>query len=450
MTPEERAQRMLERLPLVLQGGPKLRQLFEAMGLELDVMERATRRLLESRWYTLARGFEVGDELADKAASDLGSIGALFDLRPGRGESVAYFRRHIAELVRIHSRGLSTARALLQLVSVAYLAQQPPEIEVKDGLAVGLFTVPGAAGKIRVEIADNPPSPASARILGAEANQDVLTYNAGLDEAFPAIDIKASSGDVTVPLLHQEESGLDIILLDTIKAGQTLALRHGLPPRLDGDTRDGLVLVANPTRFAARSTDDRVFRFDTPEARFSLCEPSNKLPPLSPGESRWRYRTLSRAELHAYIGGRVDVARHVTRALEKATSPPVDITFRWTEVTPAAFELRIPASYVPPHHEGDLLAFLRDIHAALAYGRSAGVRATVGVVLPLDPEVVSIEERPLGMTVEVSFAEAQASADRLAAVGPTIELEERLPPPEERFTIGGIHDVTRFDGSRFQ
>ena len=57
----------------------------------------------------------------------------------------------------------------------------------------------------------------------------------GLDETDPppGIELKASGGDVTVPLLNQEETGVDLIFLGTLKKGQTLKLRHERPPLLD-------------------------------------------------------------------------------------------------------------------------------------------------------------------------------------------------------------------------
>jgi hypothetical protein len=461
MTPEERAQRMLERLPLLLQGGPNLRRLFEAMGGELQVMERATRRLLESRWYTLARGFSVDDSLADKARSELGSLGALVGLHPGQGESDAYFRQHITEFVRIHARGLSTARAVLELVSLVYLAEQPPVIDLSGDFPIGRFTVKdedGAQREIRVELHDNPSLPASTEILGAEARQQIVTYNGGLDQAFPGIEIRALALDVTVPILRQEESGVDVIFLGTIPRGQTLTLRHGLPPLLDGAPADGPVAIANPTRFAASATDPHVFRFDTPEARFSFCRVNQHLPPLQPGENRWHYTTLSRSEVHAYIASNPELAAYATRALEKPAPPPIDVTFRWTEVTPASFELRIPAGYVPPHYkkkvgeriEPDMIAFFRDIQAALEYGRAAGVRATIGMNPPLAPEALSLADGPLQMTIDVAFAEEQRLEEGVTAVGPSIDFRETLPDADESFYFGGIFDGTRFNGSGFQ
>lgn len=461
MTPEERALRLLSRLPSLLQAGTNFRRIFEAIGKELEVMEGATRRLLESRWYKLARGFEVDDSLADKASTDLAAIGALLDLAPGRGESTDYFRRHITELVDIHAEGLTTARSILRLVSLVYLAEQPPNIEVSDGLAVGRFRVldeDGRSREIRVELFDNPSSAASARFLAVSANRQVVTDNAGLEEAMPDIALKARDQDVVVPVVHQEESGLDVIFLGVLKAGQTLMLRHDQPPLVDGFPANGVVLLANPTRFAESETAAHVYRFDTPEARFSICEVSTELPPLLLGETRWHYRTMSRTELFAYIGTRPELVKYLDVAQQVPMSPEVDLTFQWTEIMPAACELRIPAGYVPPHYyenvrgriERDLIGFYRDVFAALEYGRAAGIRATVGLTLPLETEVLEVLEGPMQSIVNLSFAEDQTTSDELTAVGTSIEILEQIDPPEEYLTFGGIFNTTYFDNSRFE
>jgi hypothetical protein len=345
-------------------------------------------------------------------------------------------------------------------VSFVYLAEQPPAVAWEGDVAIGRFRVLGEGGaprEIRVEVRDNPPSPASARIDGAEADQQLVTYNGGLDEVSPRIEIRASGGDVIVPRLRHEESGVDLIFLGTIAKNQTLTLRHELPPLLDGSPTDAPVVRANPTRFAGSATDARVFRFNTPESRFSFCEQSRRLPLLELGENRWTYATLSRSQLRAYIGDRAELARYEDSASESPSSPPIDIAFRWTEVTPAAFELRIPADYVPPHYntrigdrvERDMLAFFRDIQAALEYGRAAGVRATIVMPLPLEPEVLSIREGPPQVAIDAAFADEERIEDRLASVGPSVEFHETLAEPGDSFTFGGIFDETRFNGSGF-
>lgn len=454
MTPEERAlrikqraERMLERLPRLLQAGPNIQRILEAIGGELIDMERATRLLLESRWYTLARGFDADHSLARKASSDLGSIGALFNLAPGGGESAAYFRDHIEGLVRIHARGLSTARAILELVSFVYVAEQPPAIQVKEGVAVGRFKVRDAGGRtreVRVELIDNPPAPAFVEVIGAQAGQRVITVNAGLDEVRPEIAIKASSRDVAVPVLYHEPSGFDVVFLGVIPSGKTLLLRHRQRPLLDGVDPEGVVVISNPTRFAASATDDHAFRFDAANARFSRLDLQNDVPPIAPGETGWRYRTMSRAEASARFGAAPGFAEHAGKALPEASPPEVDLTFRWDEAPPATFELRIPINYVPPHYqdhldgqaESEMVAFHRDIQAALEYGRAAGVRATVGMTIAFEPEVMEVDD---SLSVEVLEPSVLA-----------VKLTEAVEPPRESALFGGVFDHTTFNESRFE
>lgn len=460
MTPGERARRLIERLPLLFQAGPRLWRIFEALGRELTPMEDATRRLLESRWGSLASAFEVDDSLTRKADSDLGAIGALINLRPGPGESAEYFRRRITEVFRLHARGLSNASAILQLVSFVYLAEQPPKIELREGGALGRFRVPGLDGTIRdllVELVDNPLSARSVRFTDVGANEEMITCNAGLDDAHPSVDIKASRGNLDFPLLHHEESGLDVVVLDTIESGKTLTLRPGSQPLLDGNPFRGTILVANPTRFALSTTDDSAYRFNAPETRFSVCERANRLPSLPPGETRWRYKPMSRAALAAYVGLDPELRALANAAPESPVHGAASITFRWCEVTPGTFELRIPVSFIPPRYhftESDeaqrTQAFLRDIQAAIEYGRAAGVRATVGMMLSFPTETLSVDDRPLSKTLDIKLAESQAIHDAVPQLGSKLKLEEQLTQAEDRFRFGGIYNVTRYDDSSFR
>jgi hypothetical protein len=471
MTPAERRQRLLSHLPLVLQRGPTIGRVFDAIGGELAAMEGGTRRLLESRWYTLARGFDAGDALRSKAASELGLIGALFDLRPGRGEGDDQFRRHLAGLIRIHAEGLSTAPAILRLVAHAYLAEEPPVITWQGGAGGGVTAVAtfpvvdrdGATRTLRVEVVDNPTVDAVARMRGARAEELLVTTNQGLDPAYPVVELKALEREVVVPLLTHVESGTDVIFVGTIPPGRTLTLTHGAAPLLDGQPTPAPLLVANPTRFGANPPPPDVARFGSaraPDARFSFCEVGHRLPRLPPGESRFRYRALSRAQLEAYLGGRAIAGVDVLTAPEVAAAPPLDITFRWMEVEPASFELRIPAGYVPPPYllpdtekgapPPGLEGFVRDLQAALRYGRAAGVRARVGLMLPLAPEAVEIREGPLQIEITTSFAERQDVADELVATGSALDFRDRLPEPRDWLGFDGVFDQTRFDGSRFQ
>jgi hypothetical protein len=454
MTPEQRARRMVGSLPLPLQGGANIAWLFRALGGELEVMERGITRLMRSRWYTLAEGFPEGATPAEQSASELARLAELFDLHPAHGERAGYFRRHLAEFLALHATGLTTAPAILQLVSFVYLADQPPEILWEGDVAVGLFTVTredGTKRRIRVELEDNPPTAAAARFLQVGQGQRLLTANGGLETAqVERISLTAPQAEIAVPILTHVESSLDVLYVGRIPAGKTLTLRHGLAPLLDGVPAEGTVILASPTRFVDALTVNRRSRFNAPDARFSVFTPDRQLPTLPPGETHWRYDTLDRKELAAYLSGWPDVKAAVGNALAPKATPPLDIDLRWTEITPAAFSLRIPVDHVPARFPEGLPGLIRELAAALRYGRAAGVRTRIELTLPMPAEIVTVQEGPAQMEVSARFAEALPVQDALTSFGPSIEFREQVEEPKEHLSWSGYFNATRFNTSRFQ
>lgn len=466
MTPEQRARRMVGYLPPVLQTGAKLNLLFSTIAAELGKMEEGITRLMRSRWYTLAKGYPDTDSLADKAASELGMMAALYGLHPRRGEAADYFRQHLAALVELHRTGLGSATALLRLVSLVYMARQPPELFWEGDTAVGLFSVPRADGTyrpLRIELVDNPATPAKAHFSGVGAGQRLLTVNGGLETAIPEIALKATGKDIAVPILRHQESGLDLIFLGRVPKGSTLTLRNLRAPWIDGTPVTDSIILAHPTRFSSLDDGGVLTRFDAPESRFSVFEFDKdfaRIPELVPGESHWSYDTLERQEVRSYLQGWEEALQKEAeaKALVKRDTPPAEVSFNWTEVTPATCVLRIPADHIPPHlqvpdEEGEvpgLPGLVRELSAALNYGRVAGVRTRVELTLPMPTEVLSIEEGPLRQEVSASFTEALDAKDSLTSFGYAIELHEQVPEPQEQLSWSGIFDATRFDSSRFQ
>jgi hypothetical protein len=454
MTPEQRARRMVGSLPLPLQSGANIAWLFRALGGELEVMERGITRLMRSRWYTLAEGFAEGATPAEQSSSELARLAELLDLLPARGESADYFRRHLAEFLAIHATGLTTAPAILQLVSFVYLADQPPEITWEGDVAVGTFTVTKADGTkrpLRVELADNPPTAASARFLQVGPGQRLLTANGGLEPALlERISLTASQAEIAVPILTHIESSLDVLYVGRIPVNKTLTLRQGLAPLLDGVPADGTVILASPTRFVDPLTVNRRSRFDAPDARFSVFNPDRKLPTLPAGETHWRYDTLDRKELAAYLSGWPDVKAAIGNALEVKSTPPLDADFRWTEITPASFALRIPVDYVPPRFPEGLPGLIRELAATLKYGRAAGVQTRIELTLPMPAEIVTMQEGPAQMEISTKFAEALPVTDALTSFGPSIEFHEQVEEPKEHLSWSAFFNTTRFNSSRFQ
>jgi hypothetical protein len=461
MNPVQRARRMVGYLPPLLQSGGKINLLFDVIAQELGVMEGGITRLMRSRWYTLAQGFRADDSLAAKADSELGQLGALYGLQPGPDEEDVYFRQRLATLVELHRTGMNTAPALLRLVSLVYRAVQPPELLWEGDTAVGRFTVPGppdAEGLpttrlIRVELDDNPPTPTSARFQGIPADQRLLTINQGLDPSLPEITLTApKDADVSIPILHHHESGLDILFLGRVPRGKTLTLRHQRVPLIDGSPAQEPVILAHPSRF---DDEPQPFRFDTEAARFSVFNLNLGLPELAPGENHWSHGTLSKKELQNYLaGGRnpeLEQARQkaLELALEPKQLPPIDLQFLWTEVTPATFLLRIPVDYVPPQAKG-LPDLVRELTSTLNYGRASGIRARIEFMLTMPPESVSVDESPMRLALNTSFAESPGVSDDLTSFGQAIEFEEQLPEPDDQLSWSGVFDGTRFETSRFK
>jgi hypothetical protein len=465
MNPSQRARRMVGYLPPLLQSGGKIHLLFDVLARELGVMEGGVTRLLRSRWYTLAEGFAPDASLAAKAGSELGRMGALYGLQPGPDEGAAYFRQRLAAMVELHRTGIGTAPALLQLVSLVYRAEQPPELDWDGDTAVGHFVVPdppdasGLPGRrdITVELHDNPLAPAMARFQRIPANQRMLTLNQGLDPATPEVSLTAPpDADIRIPILHHHGSGLDVLFLGSVPKGRTLTLRHERVPLIDGQPAAEPVLLAHPARF---DDSPQPLRFDTDAARFSVFNQELALPVLTPGENHWSHGTLSKKDLENYLpAGRnpqLEPARRkaLGLALEPRQSPPADILFRWTEVTPATFSLRIPVDYLPPQ-VASLPDLVRELTAALNHGRASGVRARVEFMLKLPREAFDVRESPAQMALSTTFPEPSSIhdsriSDALTSFGPALEFQEQLPEPEDRLSWSGRFDATRFDTSRF-
>ncbi|PTL80168.1 hypothetical protein [Vitiosangium sp. GDMCC 1.1324] len=466
MTPAQRTRRMLEMLPLFLQRGGNIRLILDVLGQGFGEMEGGVTRLMRSRWHTLAQGFSARDTPMRKAESELGRLAALYGLYASRDERDDAFRRHLAALVGLHRVGLTTAPALLQLVAMVYLAEQTPEISWEGRVAVGQFEVrepDGSRRAVRVELVDNPLSPASARFTGAKPGQWFVISNAGLDTTMPELSLTAPADrDVAVPILTQQETGLNVIFVGVVPRKATLTLRHQRVPLIDGTPSQAPVILASPTRFVAQGTLNTESRFGergAPRARFSVFDEQRSLPTLPPGESRWSYDTLDRATLQSYVPGWP--AALINTALTVKSSPPVDLALHWTEVAAATFVLRIPADYVPPRYrlkEGDteappvpgLPGLVRDLARALEYGRAAGVRPRIEFTLTLPPEALELAESTARIETSQSFSEALEVKDPIRAVGQAVEFKETLPEMKERLSWSGTFNATRFNTSVFK
>ena len=402
-------QRLQERLPRVMRGGPgtKLHNLLDVIGGEMVQMAQGATWLMRSRWIGLARGWSnPEDDLEQKHQTDLASIGRLLGCLPRAMESTLQFRRRLLEFVAIHREGLGTARSLLRLVALVCGAEHPPKITVEEDLILAEFEVRGEDGlenKLRLELLDNPPHDNRIHLPDVESQSGVDIENQGIHAVFPQIDIKATEKDVAVPMLFNRQTGQMVMYVGQVPKGSRLTLEEGAPPKLDGVPREEFLQTYarfdqdyfRPqssdvgARFALSDMDaeDKVlfgyaFQFDrarfySPDAEyptvFAEFDEKQKFPQLPPGESSWEYTTLQPDQPDHYLKDLQN--REIIRCHAlKQPAPKVALTFSWRERLAACFSLRIiPNDYKPPFMQ-DRKELEQAVRRALTYGKAAGVQ----------------------------------------------------------------------------
>lgn len=452
MTPAQRQARLLATLPLLLQEGANVRELLAVLARVLSGepgdggMEYGVTRVLRSRWHPLAAGW-AEPVLGVMLQSELARLAALFGFPPYNDERDDRFRRRLLEFIAVHRAGLTTASAILRLVALVYDAEDPPVITWDDHgrVAVAELRARDGQGQLRdlhVELIENPSAEAAADFGAVEGGRTMLVHNAGLDPAIPEIRLHPGkdTGPAHVPVLRHMNTGLHLIYVGVVPAGQTLTLRHRLPPLIGGVPQTAPVLLSNPFTFDAPTT-----LFDN--ATFSTAARDSTLPALAPGETTWRYDTLDRGELAAFLSAWPDLLGLHTLALPAKASPPADLHFRWREAVPAALALRVPADFVSRHFP-DLSAQVRWLERALDYGRAAGVRARVELALPYIRERLDVSD-DLSFAPDVAFADHQPIAELAPPPAIGILLVDALPPTAESLTFDGHFDATYFDTSLF-
>jgi hypothetical protein len=454
---EQRQRQMLASLPLMLQEGASIGELFAALARMLSGepedggVEYGITRLLRSRWHRLAQGWSE-PEAAARDASELGRLGALFGFPPARGEQVDPFRRRLREFVAIHRAGLTTTPAILRLVALVYQAEATPVItwDTDGRVAQAEFVARGPSGEpgpVVVELIDNPTATAISRFTAVPAGHRLVVHNAGLDPAIPEIRLRPVAAPAKVPVFIHAESGLRLIYVGVVAAGKTLTLRHQRPPLIDGVPQvDVPVLLTNPFTFDAPNA--RFAGPDEPGARYSVAQRDATLPTLEPGESAWTYDAMARDELAAFLGAWPPLVPLAKQADVVPSAPVADIELRWDEAVPASIALRIPADHVPDAFAGDLAAFVRELEWALGYGRAAGVRTRVELAMPHVHERLEIVDE-LTILATGSFAEAETIVEFAPAPTPGIGLKDTLDEPADALSFGGIFDITPFETSLF-
>jgi hypothetical protein len=499
VTPADRvAQRLEDRLPLVLQGGANTRALLLALAQELLREERGNQLLLMSRWFELAQGWVAKDVRAardgepDLAAQDaaerrmgagreLGRLVGLLGLRPEVGESARALRERAAAFVSIHREGLGTARAIIKLAALVYRAKWPPTLAWERGVAVSVLEVKGPGGKpklLRLELRESPAELVEHVFPGVQHGMVLLTSHDGLpplpdkhiavvkDQSVeiphPELCLTARGGAVAFPCVTHVESGEVMLFLGEIPEGATLSLRHERPPRLNGvvipDGDNLLLSAADPPRFNQAKFGDAAAGL-----RYTKLRQSRSVPALAPGVNRFLVRFLTEEQVLGLIS--TDLVPPSV-----APTPPgaaVDLTLRWRASAPATFTLRVPADHKPERFS-TLDGLADELTRAIEYGRAAGVRGRVELALPTQRDAVTLSDgfgldatwRPQEpVTVEDSRFGLDAS---LTVLEPDLSPEERFATParfdEHRFNHGlftstptspGVFDATRFGTSTF-
>ncbi len=466
MNRDQRQRQMLASLPLLLQEGANIGDLFAALARVMSgepedgALEYGVTRVLRSRWHSLARGWTEATPEA-REASELGRVGALYGFPPARAEQVAAYRRRLAEFVAIHRAGLTTASAILRLVALVYQAEAAPKITWDPGgrQARATFDAAGPGGEVRevrVDLIDNPSTPNSVHFAKVPGGSRLVVRNGGLDPALPEIRVRPLSGPARVPVLIHNDSGLRLIYVGAVKTGHTLTLRHQRPALINGIPQPAApVLLTNPFVF-----DGETSRFAGPDlvgARFSVAQRDSSMPQLAPGESTWTYDVMGRSELSAFLSPWPELAALALLADEVPAAPDADIVLRWDESVPASIALRVPADHVPFAFEVEgglpperrLAAFVRELEWALAYGRAAGIRARVELALPHVSESLALADAT-HLAITDRFREDQPISESILPPMPGVDLGETLPEIGDPLYFGGLFDATLFEASLFQ
>ena len=481
MKPADRAQRMEDRLPLVLQGGANTRRLLLALAEELTREERGNQLLLMSRWFELAQGWVakdvnaarlgatdlVGKDAAERqmsAGRELGRLVSLLGLRPEVGESARELRDRAAAFVSIHREGLGTARAIFKLAALVYRAKWPPTITWEQGVATSTFEVKGARGKpklLRLELRESPAEVVEQSFTGVQHGMVLLTSHDGLpplpqghdavvaeqavERPRPELHLTARGGPVAFPCVTHVESGEVLLFLGEIPAGATLSLRHERPPRLNGavipDSDALLLCAADPPRF--NDSKSRFFGASGLGAKFTKLVRGRSVPELRPGVNRFMVSFLTEDQVVG-LASADDVPPSV------GPTPPgasVDLSFRWRASAPATFTLRVPADHLPVRFT-TLDGLADELTRAIEYGRAAGVRGRLEMAVPTQRDVVTLSDR-VGFGATLSPREPVVVDDSRLGLDAALTLVEAELSPEERFATPARFDEHRFNHGLF-
>lgn len=470
------SRRLVEQLPRVLQSGDNLQGVLSALGRELEILDRASLKLMRSRWYDLAsdwdqEGLTAPSEEAAFAArgeSELGRIGALFGLLPERGESSDAYRERLRRFVLLHRHGLGSSQALLGLAALVYHADDIPQLGWEGECVHARFSCNGTP--VTLELEDNPRQARSAEFKAVSPGLELPVVNDGLTDTLPSFELHAIDQALSFPVIEHVESGVRVLYLGSLAKGECLTLAQGRLPLVNGVPGRGEMLVGSGYRFCRHDgCDPPVARFGGELAYFADFSSKLPFPDLATGESHWRYETLSRDRLAYYVAGRSDAKTLLDQAQTQGESPRVALTLLWEQKIPSCFVLRIPADFTPDHldHFAELT---RRLSKALDYGRAAGVQARLqGVihfresglapdemgrcrVLHLERDPLSVEDRLLAPRLGFALTEDAAPTEGLYGPDGVYDhshLNQATFVDESRVDTRGRFDAAHFNARRF-
>lgn len=244
---------------------------------------------------------------------DLDKLGALFNIERRPGEPDTRFRSRLKRAIQ-EFKGGGTVKAIL--TSIRALLEAPEEAPIR--------------------IVENPPREEVEEVHVRSGDTWVMSSRSVVD-AYPAITLTVESpnSQVTNPTITNVDTGEEVRFNGVLRSGDELVVSNGRALLNGVDVTDKL-----------STTTIRLLR--------RTC--------------RWSYSEVMREEMGVFDRARFD------ESIFAIDIPQVKVVFKWTSLTPAAFELHVPRELLGG--EGDLEV----LEATLSSIKAAGVKAEVKVV----------------------------------------------------------------------
>ncbi|MCP3923908.1 MAG: hypothetical protein GY714_15120 [Desulfobacterales bacterium] len=469
---EYHAKRMGQRLPKAMQSGVKINTLLTAFAEEMILMSESSKLLMQSRWYSFARGWsDPEDNLMAKRATEIGRIATLFGLFPGRNETTGDFRKRLKKYVRIHRDGLGNIHSILRLAALVYRSKADPLISIENNVNAH-FSVSSENDEelpLTLELEENPIEPEEITFTEMQPGKSYDLVNNTLDYAIPELTIKTDKarGVVSVPMLIHKESGTRILYVGKLSNGAQLQLKNKTPPRLlrnNAVQSGGFCFDSPDAKFDRPSHKPRVrfggpkilmigsgSRFDQVQtcfgkAYFAAFGINLPFPELKPGKNHWIYRTVSRKELKSYLMGGED-AKELLENAEDDEGPPINLTLSWKGKVPACFSLKIPGDYTPAFFE-NFKELQVALNRMLQYGRAAGVTARLEPVLNFKDQL-KVSDSDLKLHTDLFVSEENTPDDIFKQPDIAIKFEDQIIP-EDLYVTAGVYNSSYFNNAVYK